>query len=123
MIDNIYLMKQALRAAGEYGNVLSFEGETIIWKDGATPIDISSAVALLRRDNHVRTVKAEARKRIDAVAPVWKQVNTVRENPSDPMFKKIDAIREKSELIEAHLATLTDGEAGKYDIENSPLWD
>jgi len=123
MIDNIYLMKQALKAAGEYGNVLSFKGETIIWKDGATPIDISSAVALLRRDNHVRTVKAEARKRIEAVAPVWKQVNTARENPSDPMFKKIDAIRDKSELIEAHLATLTDSEAGEYDIENSPLWD
>ncbi len=68
-------------------------------------------------------VKVEARRRIDAVAPVWKQVNTARENPSDPMFKKIDAIRDKSELIEAHLATLTDSEAGEYDIENSPLWD
>lgn len=68
-------------------------------------------------------VKAEARKRIDEVAPVWKQANALRKNPNDPIFSKIDAIREKSDLIEAHLATLTDAEAGAYDIENSPLWD
>ena len=71
----------------------------------------------------VRQVKAEAGRRIDAIASWWKQINVARENPSDPIFSKIDAIRKKSDQIEAHLATLTDAEAGAYDIQNSPLWD
>ena len=76
----------------------------------------------LKRDL-CETVKKEAAKRIDNVAPIWRQVNRIRENPSDPMFKKIDVIRKKSNMIEAHLDTLTDVEASVYDIENSPFWD
>jgi hypothetical protein len=68
-------------------------------------------------------VKAEAGRRIDAIASWWKQINVARENPSDPIFSKIDDVRKKSDQIEAHLATLTDAEAGAYDIQNSPLWD
>ena len=70
-----------------------------------------------------RQVKAEAGRRIDAIDPLWKQMNAARENPKDAIFSKIDVIRKKSNMIEAHLATLTDAEAGAYDIENSPLWD
>ena len=71
----------------------------------------------------VRQVKAEAGRRIDAIAPLWKQMNAARENPSDAIFSEIDVIRKKSNMIEAHLDTLTDAEAGAYDIENSPIWD
>lgn len=70
-----------------------------------------------------RQVKAEAGRRIDAIASWWKQMNVARENPNNPIFKEIDSIRKKSDLIEAHLTTLTDAEAGAYDIENSPFWD
>lgn len=72
--------------------------------------------------SRILDTKAEAAMRINKIAPLWKQANTIRENPNDPIFNQIDAIREKSNLIEAHLATLTDAEAGAYDIENSPLW-
>jgi hypothetical protein len=54
---------------------------------------------------------------------LWKQMNAARENPSDAIFSEIDVIRKKSNMIEAHLDTLTDAEAGAYDIENSPIWD
>jgi hypothetical protein len=74
-------------------------------------------------DKKIAEVKAEARRRIDAIAPLWKQMNAARENPSDAIFSEIDVIRKKSNMIEAHLATLTDAEAGAYDIENSPFWD
>ncbi len=73
--------------------------------------------------SRILDAKAEASRRINEVAPVWKQTNALRKNPNNPIFKEIDSIREKSDLIEAHIETLTDAEAGAYDIENSPLWD
>ena len=142
--DDIYLMKEALRISGQYDNVLRINDGVIEWKDGVTPFDINDTIALLRRDNNVRTVKAEARKRIDAVAPDYQRENanalwlSLLEKRQDgdtlttaekawasaarQMRLTIKDIRNKSNLIEAHLATLTDAEAGAYDIENSPLW-
>ncbi len=74
-------------------------------------------------DRKILETKAHASKRIGAIAPLWKQMNAARENPKDAIFSKIDVIRKKSNMIEAHLDTLTDAEAGAYDIENSPIWD
>ncbi len=74
-------------------------------------------------DRKILETKFEASRRINEVAPLWKQMNVARENPNNPIFKEIDSIRKKSDSIEAHLTTLTDAEAGVYDIENSPFWD
>lgn len=45
-------------------------------------------------------VKAEARRRILAFAPEWKQLNAIREGDSD-LFAALDAIRAASDVIEA----------------------
>lgn len=45
-------------------------------------------------------VKAEARRRILAFAPEWKQLNAIREGDSE-LFAKLDAIRAASDAIEA----------------------
>ena len=115
---------KALDDIGAGGRVIGKGKNAIIEPD--TPYDqavFDAAVASIIRCDLVREVKTEARKRIDAIAPLWKQMNAARENPSDAIFSEIDVIRKKSNMIEAHLDTLTDAEAGAYDIENSPIWD
>lgn len=44
-------------------------------------------------------VKAEARRRILAIAPEWQQLNAIRAGETQ-MFERIDAIRAASDLIE-----------------------
>lgn len=48
----------------------------------------------------VLAVKAEARRRIMAIAPEWRQLNAIRESET-AIFAKIDAIRAASDAIEA----------------------
>lgn len=47
--------------------------------------------------------KAFARAKIEAIAPQYKQINLLRENPNAPEFAQIDAIRAKSNEIEAQI--------------------
>lgn len=49
---------------------------------------------------NARDVKAEARRRILAFAPEWKQLNAIREGDSE-LFAKLDAIRAASDALEA----------------------
>ena len=91
---------------------------------------------------HVATkiadTKAEAGKRILAILPDWKQRNyTARAvekvaagevgddewNEMQAAWRQIEAVRVASDAIEAEIATLTDEQAGQYDVAGSPLWD
>jgi hypothetical protein len=68
-------------------------------------------------------VKREANRRIEAVAPVWKQLNAVRAaKPNDPLFAAVDAIRAASDAIEARLKGMTDAEAGAFDVATAVEW-
>lgn len=53
----------------------------------------------------VLLVKEEAARRINAIAPIHKQLNTMRENPAHQMFAEIDAIRARSNAIEGQILT------------------
>jgi hypothetical protein len=142
--DDIYLMKEALRISGQYDNVLRINDGVIEWKDGVTPFDINDAMALLRRDDYVRIVKAEANRRITERMPEWKQRNYIAFNLemerkerkgevltpeelalvtfTEGEWEFAKAIRSASNVIEAEIALLTDAEAGVFDVENHIKW-
>jgi hypothetical protein len=68
-------------------------------------------------------VKREANRRIEAIAPVWKQLNAVRAaKQNDPLFAAVDALRAASDAIEARLVTMTDAEAGAFDVATASEW-
>lgn len=62
-------------------------------------------------------VKAEARRRILAIAPEWRQLNAIRENET-AIFESIDAIRAASDTIEAMDPIPSDYTADKYWTQN-----
>lgn len=102
-------------------------------------------IALRRADVNalkIAEAKAEASRRILTRLPDWKQRNylahsleltrkgednlTPEETASiafmEAEWEYAKSIREASNLIEAHIATLTDEEAGAYDVSASELW-
>lgn len=80
-------------------------------------IDARCATAL-------RRVKREASRRIEAIAPIWRQLNDQRapSPESAARFAAIDAIREASNLIEAEVETLSATALDAIDIAAHPLW-
>lgn len=88
-------------------------------------------------ERKVQETKAEAGRRILAILPEWKQRNyTARAvekvaanevgddewNEMQAAWRQIGAVRAASDQIEAHIQTLTDEEAGAYDVAASELW-
>lgn len=68
--------------------------------------------------------KREAARRIEAISPLWRQINDQRD-PSDAgaaRFVAIDAIRAASDAIEAQIATAAKDALAGLDIPNHPLW-
>lgn len=69
-------------------------------------------------------VDREARRRIIAVSPIWRQINDQRA-PSQAgaaRFARIDAIREASGQIKATLAAMNATQLAAFDAASSPLW-
>lgn len=66
-----------------------------------------------------RRIKREAARRINAVAPLWKQVNAMRHG-SDPGWDRIDLIRSASDAIEESFAGC-EGDAPQ-NISTHPFW-
>lgn len=92
--------------------------------DGAPRIDRPRATRSVRRDQLTRAVKREAARRIDAIAPIWRQLNDSR-TPSEAgaaRFAAIDAIRAASGAIEDEIATLTLAALKALDIAGHPAW-
>jgi hypothetical protein len=77
-----------------------------------------------RRAALIRRVKREAARRIDAVSPIWRQLNDQRA-PSDASaarFTAIDAVRAASNAIEAEIADLAADALAAFDIAAHSLW-
>lgn len=79
----------------------------------------------------INATKREAARRIDAVAPIWRQLNDVRDLPLsqgeqrtaiENRMAAIDAIRAASGLLEARLASMTARQLAKTDIANDTNW-
>lgn len=60
-------------------------------------------------------IRGRARAAIEAIAPEYKQLNLMRENPNAAEFAAIDAVRAKSNLLEAEVLALEDLEG--FDLE------
>ena len=77
-----------------------------------------------RRALLIERVKYHAQRRIDQVAPLWRQLNDLR-GPgaeADARFAAIDAIRTASEAIEIEIAASDASALDALDIPNHPLW-
>jgi hypothetical protein len=82
------------------------------WK--VTSIDV-------RRQSAIRSVKREAARRIDAVMPMFKQINALRSGKdTDVRFTQIDAIRSASDLIELDLMESENPQ--DVPVNDHPLW-
>lgn len=77
-----------------------------------------------RRAGLIRAVKREASRRIDAIAPVWRQLNDQRVPSEDgaARFAAIDAVRAASGSIEAEVASAPDDALAAFDIAVHPAW-
>lgn len=77
-----------------------------------------------RRAAALRAVKREASRRIEAIAPIWRQLNDQRAPTpeSDARFHAIDAIRAASNMIEADIAGLSAAALDALDFAAHPLW-
>ncbi|RJF92987.1 hypothetical protein [Sphingomonas cavernae] len=74
-----------------------------------------------RRARAVDRVKREAARRIDLIAPVWRQMNAIREGvPLD--WSAIDAIREASDVLEAMIATSSAAQLAALDVAANDNW-
>ena len=72
----------------------------------------------------VRRVKREAARRIEAIAPIWRQMNDGRWPTVEgtARFAAIDAIRAASNTIEAEIAGASAKDLKAIDLANHPLW-
>lgn len=77
-----------------------------------------------RRTSALLRVKREAARRIEAIAPLWRQLNDQRAPTpeSTARFTAIDAIRAASNLIEADVVDLPAAALDALDIAAHPLW-
>lgn len=88
------------------------------------PVAARIPSAEARRADLVAQIRNEARRRIEAISPVWRQMNDLRE-PSpegEARFAAIDAIRAASGLIEQDLAATATAAIGRFPIADHPLW-
>ena len=77
-----------------------------------------------RRAQLVAAVKREAARRIDAVSPIWRQLNDARAGGSDAeaRFAQIDAIRAASQQIEADIAAAKSADVVDFAITENTNW-
>lgn len=69
-------------------------------------------------------IKREAARRINAIAPIWRQMNDAR-LPSEEgtiRFARIDAIRAASNQIEDILAGLPADQLDRFAVRSNSLW-
>lgn len=109
---------QHLLAAQGAGAAIGADG------DGKPRARVASHTIAQRRAIAVRQVKREAARRIEAISPVWRQVNDQRA-PSDDgaaRFAAIDAVRAASDAIEGEIAGATRAALVALNVPHHPLW-
>ena len=77
-----------------------------------------------QRSALIARVKKEAARRINAISPVWRQVNDLRlpSTAATTRFERIDAIRAASGAIEAEIARASDADLDSISISDHLLW-
>lgn len=101
------------------------EGKAVtLGRNGKPRVEARRVDAGAQRAQLVAAIKREAARRIDQVAPVWRQLNDTR-SPSPEgarRFAQIDAIRDASDAIEALLADVAARDLGAFPISDNPAW-
>ncbi|ATI81458.1 MerR family transcriptional regulator [Sphingobium yanoikuyae] len=101
--------------------------------DGMPCIRRDTQTLAMRRATFIARTKREAARRIEAVAPLWRQMNDIRAGDAgtatdaegqaaSARFALIDAIRAASNAIEAQIAGATAKDLKAIDLANHPLW-
>ena len=80
-----------------------------------------------RRAQLVAAVKREAARRIDAISPIWRQLNDLRATggagqAGKARFAQIDAIRAAADLIEADIASAKAADLAEFPITENAHW-
>ena len=101
------------------------QGAQIVPSDKGTPvINWPGNNAALRRAGTTAAIKRQARRRIEAISPPWRQLNDLRD-PSAAgaaRFAAIDAVRTASDLIERDLAQTASGALTDFPVSDHPHW-
>lgn len=101
------------------------EGKAITRSAKGSPKIIARRVDTgAQRAQLVAAIKREAARRIDQVAPIWRQLNDTRAPSAQGArrFAQIDAIRDASNAIEALLAAAADRDLGAFPVSTNPAW-
>ncbi|WP_370170985.1 hypothetical protein [Sphingobium abikonense] len=101
------------------------EGASIVADDRGKPRAHRPTVTIAtRRAALIRAVKRQAARRIDAIAPIWRQLNDQRapSEEGEARFAAIDAIRAASDAIEADIAAAAGDALATIDPAAHPLW-
>lgn len=99
------------------------QGAQIVPDDQGRPV-IQEPPADQLRAALTRDIKREARRRIDAISPAWRQLNDLREPGAEgaARFAQIDAVRAASALIEQQLAATPAKALTRFPVRENPLW-
>lgn len=100
------------------------QGARIVVKNGKPVAQILDVMEIDQRATSLAAVKMEARRRIEAVAPIWRQLNDTR-SPSDAgalRFARIDAIRSASAALEAIVQATADDALSSLSLADHPAW-
>lgn len=101
------------------------DGQTVTaGADGKPRVAARRVDAGAQRAQLVAAIKREAARRIDQVAPIWRQLNDARAPSPEGArrFAQVDAIRAASNAIEALLADVADRDLGAFPVSENPAW-
>lgn len=120
--------------AGDHARLLAAQGEGKIIRpgdDGQPTARRPSRSGEALRARLIVATRREAARRIEAVAPLWRQLNDWRELPSaqgaqraaiEQRAAAIDALRAASNRLEQRLAGMTARQLAKADIAADHHW-
>ena len=112
-------------SAGTHAEMLEAQakGQTIDVDETGRPVIASTAPEIMRQQLRGE-IKREARRRIDRVAPLWRQLNDLRSDDSTAAhrFAKIDAIRSASDEIERALGDTLDHDLAEFTPLTRAEW-
>lgn len=101
------------------------DGKTIACGRGGKP----KIEPLRIDDDALRTqltasIKREAARRIEQIAPPWRQLNDMREHTpeGEERFAQIEVIRDASNQIESLLADVSSADLPDFPVQSNPLW-
>lgn len=100
------------------------QGASIESREGRPAVRRLVVTIGARRARLQRQVKREAARRIETIAPLWRQLNDQRApSPAGAArFAAIDAIRATSDAIEAEIDQLGADALAAFAIADHPLW-